>query len=56
MRCRDAQKDDNTKNKWTSTCRKARIEIEGLHDELKENRKKKFAVTIHKHRNEEVYP
>ena len=31
----DAQKDEDTKNKWTATCRKARREVEGLHDELK---------------------
>ena len=55
MKILAAQKDKNTKNKTISTCWKTRREAEELHDELKEKRKKKLVVTIHKHRNGEVY-
>ena len=54
----DAREDENTKNKWTFTCRKTRREVEVLHDELKKNKKykiKKLAVTIVKYRKGEVY-
>ena len=57
MKILAAQKDKNTKNKTISTCWKTRREAEGLHDELKEKKKKRncMVVTIHKHRNGEVY-
>ena len=56
MKILAAQKDETSQNKRTSTCRKTRREAEGLHDELKDKRKKKLVVIIHKHRNGEVYP
>ena len=57
MKILAAQKDKNTKNKTISTCWKTRREAEGLHDELKEKKKRRncMVVTIHKHRNGEVY-